>query len=504
MIQLRPYQRKCVASIFDAFRDHSSALVSLATGCGKTEIFLDVALNWPGRVMVMAHRDFLVRQPVERLARRGYADVGIEMATERTDEHGSHAVPKIVFTSVQTMSRPRRYKRFLPEAFGLLVIDEAHHATSRTYRRVIEHFSRNERLKLLGVTATPKRADGAAMGQVFETVAFDYGIEPAIDDGWLCPVHQLAVKIEGLDFSKARSLADDFNDADLDRILTEEKPLHEVAAATVRECGNRPTLLFCVTVNHAQLLCAVLNRYKEHSATFISGATPPEDRAARLEAFKRGQIQFLCNCMVFTEGFDAPSTSCVVMARPTKSLALYCQILGRGTRPMPGVVDLYSEGTADERRAAIAASSKPDMMVLDFVGNSGRHRIVTAADLLGGKFDEATKNYARKSMGENATAKPVEDVLKKAASELALETEWTIRRNKIRADAQYRAVPVSPFNGYSPTQRPVQGVGVEQITLGQRWYLTVKLGFLDADVRNWSKKRARVTIAKVKESRGLS
>src|SRR5262249_37454191 len=145
-----------------------------------------------------------------------------------------------------------------------------------------------------------------------------------------------------------------------------------------------PTLVFCASVGHARLMAEVLCRYRRGSARALDGTSHPEERRAVVGDFRAGRLQYLCNCGLFLEGFDAPAVAVVVMARPTKSLALYTQILGRGTRPLPGVVDPLALAPAAERRAAIAASAKPRMLVLDFVGNSGRHRIITAADLLGG------------------------------------------------------------------------------------------------------------------------
>lgn len=490
----RPYQTACKAAVFDTLARAPSALVSMATGLGKTEIYLDVALDWPGRVMVMAHRDFLVRQPVERLARRGYDGVAVEMAGERADGGGFRGPPKLVFTSVQTMCRPKRHRRFDPADFGLLIIDEAHHAVAQTYRNVVRHFSQNEGLRLLGLTATPKRADDLALGQVFDSVAYEYGIESAITDGWLVPVRQRAVKVEGLDFSRVRSLAGDFNEADLERVLTEEKPLHEVAAAAVAEAGDLPTLVFCCTVNHARLLCAVLNRYKRGSAAYLHGGSDPDERARTLAAYKAGAVQFLCNCMLFTEGFDAPATACVVMARPTKSLALYAQVLGRGTRPLPGVVDEYAEGTPGQRQAAIRASRKPSMVALDFVGNSGRHQIVTAADLLGGKYGAPVRAYATKTLAEEDRPAPVEEALERAADELDFAGALEAWRRVITARANYRAVDVNPFGGTAAPAAPAAGprYGVPA-TEGQVDFLAT-LGVPRATAAGYTKNQAGAVI----------
>jgi superfamily II DNA or RNA helicase len=348
----RPYQLDCLAAIHQAFAVHSSTLVEAATGIGKTVIFALLARDWhPGRVLILAHRDELIRQAVEKVQ----AITGLE--------------------------------------FGLVIVDEAHHTPAVSYRNVLGYFARNPQLKVLGVTATAQRTDRLALGQVFFSVAFRYGIEQAVADGWLVPVSQQVVKLDGLDFSKVRTIAGDFHEGELETILTEEKILHCVAAPIAKVAGSRSALVFCCSVKHAELMAEVLDRYRPGATAWLSGTTPLEKRREVVQKYKAGQIQFLCNCALMLEGFDAPSTALVVMARPTKSPVLYQQVLGRGTRPLPGTIDHLP--TPAERQAAIAASAKPNMVALDFVGNAGKHKIVLASDILGGKWGAPVQAYAR-------------------------------------------------------------------------------------------------------------
>lgn len=498
-MRLRPYQSHAIGRIREELSTRRSTLAVLATGCGKTIIFSHMARGWPGRVLILAHRDELIQQAREKLVAVTGEDVGVEMGESRIDE-SSFAKPRLVVSSVQTMCRPRRQAKFDPSEFGLVVVDEAHHAVSRTYREVLDHFGQNPETRTLGVTATPKRADQLAMGQVFESVAIDYGIEPAVEDGWLVPVRQQAVTVEGLDFSGVRSVAGDLSEADLERVLAEEKVLHAVAAPTVEIAGDLPSLVFCVTVAHARLMAEVLNRYKPHSAVALDGSTPREERRGVIERFKAGDIQFLVNCALFLEGFDAPSTALVVMARPTKSLALYAQVLGRGTRPLPGVVDPFAEGTPADRRQAIAASAKPWMLALDFVGNSGRHRIVTAADLLGGKYGEPVRAYARKTAEQEGAAVGVEESLERARDELALVEEIAQRKKleAVKARAEYAIAEVSPFSGGARTHAN-EVVQFDPPSPGQRWFLTRRLGWTSQQVDRISKRQASAIIGKAKE-----
>jgi superfamily II DNA or RNA helicase len=474
-VKLRPYQKDAHAATFSALGAHHSALLVMATGLGKTVVFARVAHDWPSRrVLVIAHREELVSQAVAKI-RPLVPDVAVEMAGESSDERSAFRA-KVVVASVQSLSRPQRLARFDPDQFGLVIPDEAHHAVAATWRRVIDHFRQNDDCRVLGVTATPRRADEAALGQVFETVAYDYGIEPAVADGWLVPVRQQAVRVEGLDFSKVRETAGDLNERDLEAIVAQEEVALKVVAPTVELAGDRPALVFAVTVKHAQMLAGILDRYRPKKAAFLSGQTDALTRRDTVQRFKDGQIQFLCNCGLFLEGFDAPTTALVVMARPTKSLPLYMQVIGRGTRPLPGVVDGEGLDTPALRRAAIAASAKPDMLVLDFVGNSGRHKIVTALDALGGKYGEAAREEARRNQSDESRPADVNEALERAAVEAQVRAEREERRRRaaVKPDAVFQADNVSPFQGGKAFSAPAPA---DPPTPGQLYVLIHKLGW---------------------------
>ncbi len=504
-MKLRPYQTDSISKIFGELEGGPSTLAVLATGLGKTIIFSHLARRWPGRVLVLAHRDELVQQAVEKLKMVTGEEVGIEMGAKHCLDEESLVKPRLVVSSVQTMCRPKRQRKFRACEFGLVVIDEAHHAVARTYRDCIAHFQQSPTLRLLGVTATPKRSDQLAMGQVFQSVAYDYGIESAVEDGWLVPVRQQAITVEGLDFSGVRSVAGDLNEADLERIVAAESVLHRVAAPTVEIAGDLPALVFCVTVNHARLMAEVLCRYKPQSAVALDGSTPMNERRDTIARFKSGEIQFMCNCLLFLEGFDAPTTALVVMARPTKSLALYTQVLGRGTRPLPGVVDPLAEASSAARRDAIATSAKPWMLALDFVGNNGRHRIITAADLLGGKYGEPVRAYARQTLEQEGRPAGVQESLARASDELALLEEIARRKRfaEVKARAEFVSHEVSPFGAGGPRVETAERPAVANpATEKQGWYLVRRLGWSWDQVARITKRQASAIIGKAQQEAG--
>lgn len=499
MMQLRDYQIAAKSAAVHKLADHQSTLIEMATGLGKTVVFSHIANEWPGRVLIIAHRDELIRQAAEKIHAITGQHAAIEMGRERADDELFGT--KVTIASVQTLARSKRRSRFHPDHFSLIICDEGHHCVAVSWQEVLEYFGSAKRLF---VTATPKRGDQIALSAICESVAYQYGIEPAIDDGWLVPVEQQVVTVDGLDFSKARSVANDFNEGDLERILTEEKPLHAMCLSGHEIIGGRQALWFCATVNHAKKACLVLSRYAgEDKCRFLSGDTPTDERRDVVDAYKRGEVQHLFNCGLFLEGFDAPTTAAIVMARPTKSTALYMQILGRGTRPLPGVVD--SVVGKDQRHTAIAMSLKPKMVVIDYVGNAGRHQIVQAADVLGGKYDVPVRDYAKQTMAEEGSATDIREALVRAQAELDLVLEEDSRRKRIVAGSiSYRAEQISPFvKQHNPASMPTEREAPERCSDKQAWKIvytsrqTGKGGWTFEKAKKLSKNQAQAIISRL-------
>jgi len=477
-LSLRDYQTKSSDAIVEAFNDSPSTLLVLPTGCGKTEVFCDVIRRFqPKRSIILAHREELIWQAANRIRQKTGLSCEIEMANLKASEHFIER-PDVIVTTVQTQTAGGdgngRMSRFKPEDFGLLVIDEAHHACADTYKRVIDYYRQNPNLKVLGVTATPDRADEEALGQIFDSVAFDYEILDAIKEGWLVPIDQQMVNVGTLDFSEVRTTAGDLNGADLAAIMESEGPIQSVIMATVEAMfalppnallkvplaqwwefcqtfGSDPrrTLAFASSVRHAEMLSDILNRVHPGLSSWICGATPKEERRKTLAEFNAGRIPALANCAVLTEGFDSPAVQVIVMARPTKSRSLYSQMVGRSTRPLPGLVDPFP--TADERKAAIAESTKQSCLVVDFVGNSGRHKLMTSADILGGNVNEEAIVRAVKKAVEEGKPVRMDEALQKSQEEIEAEflerkRQEDARKSRLVAKARYSTHAVNPFN----------------------------------------------------------
>ena len=456
LMQLRPYQIEAIDSTLEAWRHDQALLGVAATGLGKTVLFASILARHPGRTIVVAHREELIFQAAKTIRSVTGLDPDIEMAELKANEHGLHGKARVIISTIQTQkagANGGRMTRFDPSEFGLLVVDEAHHAVASSYRKVIEHYRANKNLRVLGVTATPDRADETALGRVFDSVAFEYDIRFGISDGWLVPVYQNMVHVDGLDLSAVRTTAGDLNGADLARVMEYERNLLEIASPTIELTDGRKTLIFAASLAHAERLCEILNRYKSGCARWVHGKTPKEDRRQLLQDYAKRQFQFLVNVGVATEGFDDPSIEVVVMARPTKSRALYAQMIGRGTRPLPGVVDDPDMfGSALMRRDAIAASAKTQIEVIDFVGNSGRHKLVSSADILGGNYADEVIERARESVQSSpGTSTDMLQALSAAEKELQEEREAVKRaeaakRARLIASAKYRTTAIDPFD----------------------------------------------------------
>lgn len=424
---LRPYQVEAGAACTEAWEQHRSILLVMATGTGKTftasRIVADRADR--GRILWLAHRGELLDQAAETLTSRVGLQCNVEKAELRAprgiDLYGARPV---VVASVPTL-RGARLKEWDKNEFATIVVDEAHHAPAKTYRDILGHFAG---AKVLGLTATPDRGDGTGMHTVFDHCAFEYDIRRGISEGYLCSIQQKSVHCADLDISDVKTVAGDLSQGQLEQALIDGGVLHQTAAPLVELAGRRQTLVFTAGVAQAHALADVIAGYLGNPdlVKALDGTTPRDTRRAYIQAFRDGRIQFLLNCAVLTEGFDAPETACVAVARPTKSRALYTQMIGRGTR---------------------IAEGKDDCLVLDFTGNSGRHRLVTPLDVLAGKpLDDDMLSDA---LGMCADGKPSEEALL-AAEQRQREREEAAaearrRAQKIKAQVAYSTRDVDPF-----------------------------------------------------------
>jgi len=442
-LRLRPYQREAVEAVLRAFETEDSTLLLLATGLGKTICAMEIMRRTRGRCLFLAHTDELVSQPVKKIEEAWGERVDVEKAESRDSKHSS-----ICVGSVQTMCRANRLARFRPDEFAVVIVDEVHHASADSYVRILEHFTGAKRL---GLTATATRMDGKKLGEHFERVACEYNLIDAIRDGWLVPIRRKLVRVSSLVLDDVHVRGGDFVAHELgEAVLRDEATVQEWAVAIRDLAADRKTLAFCPPRPKrkegeekpeapAARLAEVLNRPGYGGASvYLDGETPKNERQLALGQFARGDVHRIANCALFLEGFDEPSIAALGLARPTKSHSLYAQMLGRGTRALAGVLDGLEEATPAERRAAIAASAKPDLLVLDFTDASGTFDLVTAVDILGAADDDRVKREAERIERENPDA-DVLDALTVARARIEAQDRAAAAKMQSFLDAQKRA-----------------------------------------------------------------
>lgn len=417
---LRAYQVAAIEGggghpgVMAALKEARSTLLVMATGTGKTTVFGEVARRWPGRVLVIAHRDELIEQAARRLELICQERVAIEKASFHA---GNDA--RLVVASVQTLQRTR-LADWNRDHFSLAIIDECHHSPSKSYQNVLAHFSA---ARVLGVTATPDRSDRLALGKVFESVAFVYDIADGIKDGYLVPIRGKTIEVDELDLSDVGTVAGDLNQGQLNEKMADSRVLEGVANPTFDEAGDRPTILFTTSVANAHSIAAILNNRRANCARAVDGTTETFERRAIMEGYRNGEFQFLSNCGIATEGFDAPRASCVSVGRPTKSRSLFVQMVGRGLRPDP-------------------SSGKRDCLVLDFSGNAGRHNLCTPIDVLAGKYKDEEVARAKRKLEKNPTL-TIGEALETARAELISEHEAKLRAER---SIRYKSGSFDPFD----------------------------------------------------------
>lgn len=367
MFHLRPYQVEFLDSIAAAAaRGIRRQLAVLATGGGKTVCFahLRAYLGLQGRLLVLAHRRELLDQAAAKLRA-----VNPELTVEVEQAHRRGEGADVVVASVQTLGTgSTRIQQFDPREFDLVVVDEAHHATARTYLRVLEHFGivRVEGKEvvptgdpcaplLVGVTATPMRGDGVGLSAVFQEVVYERGLRDLVVDGWLSPIRAWRVETAA-DLTGIRTERGDYVVSELaERVNVQGRNI--LAVRAYQACAEwQRAVVFCVDVEHAQAVAEAFNDEGVPAAA-VWGAMGDEARAETLARFGRGEILVLTNCNLLTEGFDEPTIACLVMARPTRSVGLYLQMLGRGTRLAEGKAHLAVVDMADVTSHALPSAA---------------------------------------------------------------------------------------------------------------------------------------------------
>lgn len=458
--ELRPYQQQArdrIHAEWDA--GHTRTLLVLPTGTGKTIVFASVAADQVragDRVLILAHRGELLEQAADKLQR----STGLVSAVEKAESTCLDSWFRVVVGSVQTLQRTARLERFPQDYFGTIIIDEAHHAITDGYRRILDYFGS---AKVLGVTATPDRGDMRNLGEVFDSLAFEYKLTDAIKEGYLCKIMAQTIPLQ-LDITSVAMSGGDYAVGDLGTAL--DPYLEQIAAEMARRCKSRKTVVFLPLIKTSQKFRDLLNTYGFRAAE-VNGQS--DDRRQVLADFDAGKYNVLCNSMLLTEGWDCPSVDCVVVLRPTKVRSLYSQMVGRGTRLSPG---------------------KTDLLLLDFLWMTDKHELCRPADLVCEDRTVArqmTEHLAETGCPEDieeAAAQASEDVVAQREEALAKQLEEQRRKKaKLVDPLQYEmSIQAEDLAGYVPAFGWEAGPPSEQQTAALE-----KLGILPDAVESAGK-----------------
>lgn len=426
--ELRPYQQQARERIHAEWENgHTRTLLVLPTGTGKTIVFASVAADQVragDRVLILAHRGELLEQAADKLQR----STGLVSAVEKADATCLNTWFRVVVGSVQTLQRTARLERFSHDYFGTIIIDEAHHAITDGYRRILDYFGS---AKVLGVTATPDRGDMRNLGEVFDSLAFEYKLTDAIKEGYLCRIMAQTIPLK-LDISSVTMSGGDYAVGDLGTAL--DPYLEQIAAEMAQRCKGRKTVVFLPLIKTSQKFRDLLNSHGFRAAEVNGQST---DRKEVLADFDAGKYNVLCNSMLLTEGWDCPSVDCVVVLRPTKVRSLYSQMVGRGTRLSPG---------------------KSDLLLLDFLWMTDKHELCRPADLVcedRAVARQMTENLAQTGCPEDiekAAVQASEDVVAQREEALAKQLEEQRRKKARLVDPlQYEmSIQAEDLAGYVP------------------------------------------------------
>ena len=426
--ELRPYQQQARERIHAEWEaGHTRTLLVLPTGTGKTIVFASVAADQVRaghRVLILAHRGELLEQAADKLQR----STGLVSAVEKADATCLNTWFRVVVGSVQTMQRTARLERFPHDYFGTIIIDEAHHAITDGYRRILDYFGS---AKVLGVTATPDRGDMRNLGEVFDSLAFEYKLTDAIKEGYLCRIMAQTIPLK-LDISSVTMSGGDYAVGDLGTAL--DPYLEQIAAEMAQRCKGRKTVVFLPLIKTSQKFRDLLNSHGFRAAEVNGQST---DRKKVLADFDAGKYNVLCNSMLLTEGWDCPSVDCVVVLRPTKVRSLYSQMVGRGTRLSPG---------------------KSDLLLLDFLWMTDKHELCRPADLV--CEDRAVARQMTENLAQTGCPEDIEEAAVQASEDVVAQREEALakqleeqRRKKARLvdPLQYEmSIQAEDLAGYVP------------------------------------------------------
>ena len=477
MMQLRPYQAEAKDAILHEWSvGHRRTLLVLPTGCGKTVVFAKVAeeqVRKGHRILILAHRGELLTQAADKLRSAS----GLESVLEKAEFSSLGSPVPVTVGSVQSLSQEKRLLSFPGDYFSDIIVDEAHHCLSASYRKILDHFAG---ANVLGVTATPDRGDMKNLGAYFDSRAYEYSMAQAIKEKYLCPIKAQMIPLE-LDIENVGLSNGDFAAGAVGSAL--DPYLEQIAREMTRYCKGRKTVVFLPLVSTSRRFCGLLNR-RGMKAVEVNGTSP--DRETILRDFEAGKYEVLCNSMLLTEGWDCPSVDCVVVLRPTKVRGLYQQMVGRGMRLFPG---------------------KENLLLLDFLWMTERHDLCRPSALI--SKDEAIARRIDGQVRETDAGIDLVEAEEQAERDVLAEREETLakqlaemrrRKRRLVDPLQYAlSIAAEDLTNYVPTFAWEMGPPSDK----QLAFLE-RRGIFAASVENMGKANLLIDRLKRRQEEGLA
>ncbi len=398
---LRPYQELAYKAVFDHMAEGKNrVIVVLPTGAGKTKLASSIATNFQ-RILFLSHTEELLSQSGEALLNEFYPEMDVKSIVdnygglieyfrylqgsnlfgglEETNRFGIIKADlfkidsRITIGSYQTIHR--RLDRIPADWFDLVIVDECHMASAKTICKTLNFLQPK---LMIGLSATPHREDGLLLTDIFDGICYQYSINDAINDGFLCEFDAIQIQTK-LNLDSVRTTAGDFNQKDLKQVVDVPERNELLLEKYKQYADGLQSIVFCVDVEHAVNVHKVFTDAGEIAEVLVGDELITPDRKGVIRRFKSGETTHLINVIIGTTGFDYPGIKCIIDGAPTKSLTRALQKWGRGTRTLPGVIDGIDDPMM--RRDAIKRSSKPKCILLDIVDSTSRHKIINTWEL---------------------------------------------------------------------------------------------------------------------------
>lgn len=421
------YQKRAIKAVFHEWEEgRRRTLLTMATGTGKTVIFAHITrkvVSSGGRMLILAHRTDLIDQAENKIK---VICEGYSYSIEKGPSRAYDSKAPIILGTVQSFAYMNRKTKILErlaeyshDAFTHIIVDEAHHCTADQFLRVLGFFPN---AKVLGVTATPDRNDERTLSSYFESIAFDYPLKKAIEDKRLCPISANLIPIK-MDLRNVSTINGDYAPGELSETI--EPYLETIADKMKTYCKGRKTAVFLPLIKTVKLFEGILKK-KGFKAIGVDGTFKSSDRQRIYKAFEKGIFDVILCSLLLTEGWDCPSTDCIICLRPTQSRPLYQQIIGRGTRLSP-------------------ETGKKELLLLDFLWQTKRFKeLASPANLISTDPDVVAIVQNKLAQGflldlSNADKNAKKELIRKAqleeeekekAREAALRKQLQMQRDK--------------------------------------------------------------------------